>query len=96
MGKICFSSSKQKTFQILLCLHENWLTYQINGADFNYEVENSVNRYEVAPLVPQQHCRRNVMTYSSYLLIDIRNGKPFTYLLSLPSFITLSLLFITV
>ena len=28
-------------FQILLHLHENRLTYQMEGADFKYEVENS-------------------------------------------------------
>ena len=76
MGKIFCSSSKQKKIQILLCLHENWLTYQIDGANFNYEVKNSVNCYDVASLLPQQHCRRNVMTYSSYLLLTPEMESP--------------------
>ena len=65
MGKIFLSSSKKISNFTMSCLHENWLTYQIDGADFNYGVDNSRNCYDVASLLPLQHCRRNVMTYSS-------------------------------
>ena len=96
MGKIFSSSTKQQIFQISLHLHKNWFTCQMDGADFKFEVDYSVNCYDVASLMPRQRCWCYVMTYSSYLLVDTRNGKPITYLLWLPTFITqASLLFET-
>ena len=44
-------------------LHKNWFTCQMDGAEFKYEVENSVNCYDVASLMPRQRCWRYVMTY---------------------------------
>ena len=44
-----FFSIKQH-YQISLHLNKNWLTYQMDGADFKYEVENSVNCYDVIDL----------------------------------------------
>ena len=81
MGQIFLFSTQQQILQISLHLHENWFTYQMDDADLKYEVENSVRRHDVASLLPRQRCRRCVMTYSSYLLIDTRNGKPITHLL---------------
>ena len=42
MGQILLFSTKQQFFQILLHLHKNWLTYLMDGADFKYDVENSL------------------------------------------------------
>ena len=61
------------------------------GADFKYDVENSVECHDVASLLPWQRWRRYVMIYSSLILIDTRNGKPITHLLYLPNFIALAL-----
>ena len=43
-----FFSIKQQNYQISLHLNKNWLTYQMDVADFKYEVENNVNCYDVA------------------------------------------------
>ena len=65
MGRIFLFSTKQQMFQISLHLRENWLTYQMDGEDFKYEVEYSVNCYDVGSLLPQQRYQRYVMTNSS-------------------------------
>ena len=62
----------------------------MDGADFKNEVENIVNCYDVASLLPRERCRHYVMTYSAYLFIGTRNGKSITYLIYLPIFITLA------
>ena len=81
MAQFFLFSTQWQFFQILFYLPENWLTYQMNGADFKCEVENSVECHDVASLLPRQRCRRYVMIYSSYILINTRNGKPITHLL---------------
>ena len=81
MGDFFSFSTYRQFFKISLYLHENWLTYQMDSADFKYEDRNCVKCHDVASLLPWQRCRRYVMTYSSYLLIDTRNGKPITHLL---------------
>ena len=70
LGKIFLFNTNQQIFQISLHLHKNWLTYQMDGADFKYEVKNSVKCHDIASLLQRQRCRRYVMTDSSYLLID--------------------------
>ena len=57
-------------FQISPHIHKNWLTYQMDGADFKYEVKNCVIYTDVEALLPQQRCRRYVMTYSSFNCSD--------------------------
>ena len=57
MSRFFLFNTKQQMFRISLHLHENWLTYQMDGADFKYEVENSENCDEVASLLPRQRCR---------------------------------------
>ena len=68
-------------FQISLHLHENWLTLQMDDADFKYVVKNCVRHHDVASLLPWQRCRCCAMTSSSYQSIDTRNGKPITHIL---------------
>ena len=70
LGKIFLFSTNQQIFQISLHLYKNWLTYEMDDADFKYEVENSVKCHVVASFLQRQRCRRYVMTYSPYLLID--------------------------
>ena len=54
MGKFFLFSTQGQIFQISLHRHENGLTYQIDSADFKYEVRNSMKCHDVASFLPRQ------------------------------------------
>ena len=52
-GKYFSFSTHGQNFQISLHLHENWLTDQMDSADFKYEVKNSVKCNDVTSLLAE-------------------------------------------
>ena len=51
VGQLFLVSTQRQVFQISLHLYEHWLTYQMDGVDFTYGVENSVKCHDVASLL---------------------------------------------